>query len=224
MNIVSVVIGTACGLAAAGTFYFTSAIASALFARSFYRIYARVLVGICMVMLLVPFLRWTSPSFFITRVLLAAADYLALLVLGYGVVRFNREFMKTVFLDRRFTAYFVLGSLSGAALVTVAFLHIAVVFSETRVLVGPGHYGPFLMFLAALVFNTNYHLQSAIGTSRPFGTFTFIGYAVAFVALSLSMLPYFSDAAVSLHLSPDYARDLNPSEIWVQKKGRSSLI
>ena len=24
--------------------------------------------------------------------------------------------------------------------------------------------------------------------------------------------------------SPDYARDLNPSEIWVQKKSRSSLI
>ncbi len=24
--------------------------------------------------------------------------------------------------------------------------------------------------------------------------------------------------------NPDYARDLNPSEIWVQKKSRSSLI
>ena len=24
--------------------------------------------------------------------------------------------------------------------------------------------------------------------------------------------------------TPDYARDLNPSEIWVQKKSRSSLI
>ncbi len=202
MNIVSVMIGTACGLAAAGTFYFTSMIASALFARSFYRIYARLLVGICVVMLLVPFLRWISPLLFITRVLLTAADYLALLILGYGVVRFNREFMKSVFLDRRFTAYFVLGTLSGAALVTLVFLHIAVAFSETGVLVGPAHYGPFLMLLAAMIFHTDYHLKSAMGTARPFTSFTFIGYAVSFAALCLSILPYFGETAVALRLSP----------------------
>ena len=30
--------------------------------------------------------------------------------------------------------------------------------------------------------------------------------------------------AVTIEFSPDYARDLNPSEIWAQKKSRSSLI
>ena len=201
MNIVSIVIGTACGLAAAGTFYFTSRIVAALFARSYYRIYTRVLVGICVVMLLGSFLRWISPFVFATRVLLTASDYLAVLILGYGVVRFNREFMKSVFLERRFTAYFFLGTLSGAALVTLVFLHIVVVFSEVEVSVVPGHYGPFLMLLAAMIFHTDYHLKSAMGTPRPFGALTFTGYAVSLVALFLSVLPYFSEAAETLRLS-----------------------
>ena len=29
---------------------------------------------------------------------------------------------------------------------------------------------------------------------------------------------------LKIAFSPDYAKDLNPSEIWAQKKGRSSLI
>ena len=37
--------------------------------------------------------------------------------------------------------------------------------------------------------------------------------------------PLLEDAKVSeIMISPDYAKDLNPSEIWAQKKGRSSLI
>ena len=201
MNIVAVVIGTVCGLVAAGTLYFTSRIVASLFARSYYRIYARVLVGICVVMLVAPFLRWISPFVFATRVLLTASDYLAVLILGYGVVRFNREFMKSVFLQRRFTACFILRTLSGAALVTLVFLHIVVVFSEVGVLVGPGHYGPFLMLLAAMIFHTDYHLKSAMGTPRPFAALTFTGYAVSFVALFLSILPYFSEADSALRLS-----------------------
>ena len=201
MNIVSVLVGTACGLAAAGAFYFTSMIASALFARSFYRIYARVLVGICVVMLLVPFLRWVSPFPFIARVLLTTADYLAFSILGYGVLRFNREFMRSVFVERRFTAYFVLGTLSGAALVTLVFLHIAVAFSGPAIFVGPGHYGPFLMLLAAMIFHTDYHLKSAMGTGRSLSGFTFIGYAVSFVALLVCILPYLSNVAAALNLS-----------------------
>ncbi len=33
-----------------------------------------------------------------------------------------------------------------------------------------------------------------------------------------------SNGSIEKSASPDYARDLNPSEIWVQKKSRSSLI
>ena len=96
--------------------------------------------------------------------LLTGADYLVLLILGYGVVRFNREFIKNVFVERRFTAYFVLGTLSGAALVTLVFLHIAVAFSEAGVLVGPAHYGPFVMLLAAM--NFSHRLPSQVGNGN----------------------------------------------------------
>ena len=210
MNSLAVVLGLLYGLAAAGAFYVVSMVASGLFARSFYRIYARVLIGICSAMLLVPLLRWVSPHPFTARMLLTATDYVTLAVLGYGVVRFSREFMKTVFLEKHLTAYFTFGTLANAALVTMFFLHIAAVVrtdpAETaHFLVGPEHYGPFVMLLAAMIFHTDYYLKEATRDGRRFSKFTFVGYAVSFLALAISTLPYFGRAFETLGLSGSFS-------------------
>ena len=208
LNPLAVILGILYGLAAAGTCYVVSMVASGLFARAFYRIYARVLIGICSAMLLVPLLRWISPHPLAARILLTAMHYATLAVLGYGVVRFNREFMKTVFLEKHLTAFFTFGTLVNAAVVTAVFLHIAATGAASdgasRLVVGPEHYGPFVMLLAAMIFHTDYHLKKATADGRRFSKFTFVGYAVSFVAIAISTLPYFGSAFAVLGLGNSF--------------------
>ena len=208
LNPLAVILGILYGLAAAGTCYVVSMVASGLFARAFYRIYARVLIGICSAMLLVPLLRWISPHPVAARILLTAMHYATLAVLGYGVVRFNREFMKTVFLEKHLTAFFTFGTLVNAAVVTAVFLHIAATGAASdgasRLVVGPEHYGPFVMLLAAMIFHTDYHLKKATADGRRFSKFTFVGYAVSFVAIAISTLPYFGSAFAVLGLGNSF--------------------
>ena len=162
MNHLAVILGVLYGLAAAGTCYVVSMVASGLFARAFYRIYARVLIGICSAMLLVPLLRWISPDYPLTaRLLLTATHYATLAVLGYGVVRFNREFMKTVFLEKHLTAYFTFGTLVNAAVVTAVLLHLAatgaVAFTGAASVAGA---------VAAVVSGCATSAATALGSSR----------------------------------------------------------
>ena len=60
MNTMAIIIGLLLGLLSAGVCYGVSMLTSGLFARPFYRLYARVLIGICCVMLLAPALRILS--------------------------------------------------------------------------------------------------------------------------------------------------------------------
>ncbi len=83
-----------------------------------------------------------------------------LAVLGYGVYRFNRDFMQRVYLGRKTTAYFIFGTLAYATVVTFAFLHVAVNGTPSWAGHGNGyitaaHYGPLLVLLAAMVFDTD---------------------------------------------------------------------
>jgi hypothetical protein len=122
MNAVAVLVGSLYGLAALGATYFVSMVASGLFTRSFYRIYARVLIGVCSVMVAAPLLKYVAGNPLAASLLLTVAGYLATGLLAYGVVRFNREFLQTVFLDRRLTAYFIFGTLANALVVTLVLL------------------------------------------------------------------------------------------------------
>ena len=62
MNTLAIVIGLAFGILSAVLFYGVSMVTSGLFARPFYRLYSRVLIGTCCVMLLAPALRWLAAS------------------------------------------------------------------------------------------------------------------------------------------------------------------
>ncbi len=196
MNTTAVLIGVFYGVISAVACYIVSMITSGLFARPFYRLYARVLVGICCVMLLAPGLRWlggVNPE--LAAIALTLAQYAVMVVLGYGVFRFNRDYMKKVFLDRKTHAYFTFGTLANAAVVTLAFLHFSITGAPAwrqhgEGYIGIAHYGPLLVMLAAMIFHTDFHLKESVGDLRRFSRFTFVGYAVSFLGLAFSIVPY----------------------------------
>jgi hypothetical protein len=200
MDTMAIIVGLLLGLLSAAGCYGVSMIASGLFSRPIYRLYSRVLIGICCVMLLAPLLRWLSienPMW--GTIALAVAQYVAIAILGYGVYRFNREYLQRVFLRRKTTAYFIFGTLAYATVVTLVFLHVAV--SGTPSWAGHGHgyitaahYGPILVLLAAMVFDTDSRLKAATGEPRKFSRFTFIGYAISFLGIAVSTVPFVSDA------------------------------
>ena len=202
MNDMAVLVGSFYGAIAIIAAYVVSMVASGLFARSFYRIYARVLIGICSIMMFAPLLKWMSPHPISTRILLTLTGYLAAGVLAYGVVRFNREYMKTVFLGRSLTAYFTFGTLANAMVITLVILHVAACPEGLRSRTfGLAHYAPLLMLLAALVFHTDIYLKAATDSARQLSRFTFVGYAIALAAVLISTLPFISRALKSLALA-----------------------
>ncbi|KAA5542093.1 hypothetical protein FYK55_14890 [Roseiconus nitratireducens] len=208
MNTPAVFIGLFYGVLSAVVCYVVSMITGGLFARPFYRLYSRFLIAICSVMLLAPGLRWVAMSSDgkTATILLTLAQYLVVGILGYGVFRFNRDFMKRLFFKRHTAAYFIFGTLANATLVTLAFLHVAVTatpgWTESAAgLVSAANYGPFLVLLAAMVFHTDFHLKRARGESPRFGRFTFLGYAISFVGLALSIVPHLHDAITQLQIT-----------------------
>ncbi len=200
MNTTAVLIGLFYGMMSAVICYVVSMVTSGLFARPFYRLYGRVLIGICSVMLLAPGLRWlASMDPQMATIGLTLAQYLVMAVLGYGVFRFNRNYMKKVFLRRTTTAYFTFGTLANAAIVTLAFLHVAITGAPAWREAAPGYvaagnYGPLMVLLSAMIFHTDYHLKQSVGDLRRFSRFTFVGYAVSFIGVALSIVPYLGKA------------------------------
>ncbi len=168
----------------------------AVCASPFYRLYARVLIGICSVMLLAPALRWLAiaePQLAVFG--LTLAQYAVMGVLGYGVFRFNRDYMKKVFLNRKSAAYFTFGTLANAAVVSLAFLHAAVVGAPSWHqydvgLVGASNYGPLLVLSGSDGSSHRFSPQAIRWQPRRFSRFTFIGYAISFLGLAVSMAPY----------------------------------
>ena len=161
MNAVAVLVGSIYGLAAVASAYLVSMVASGLFARAFYRIYARVLIGICSIMMLAPLLQvGLSPSGGHE----VAADAGRLPGHGRSGVR-RSPFQPRVHenglpgspADSLFHVRDACqrdGDHAGPP------AHFGVAGWIGPTVVGPGHYGPFLMLLAAMVFHTDYHLKT----------------------------------------------------------------
>lgn len=206
MNTTAVFVGLFYGILSVVLCYVVSMLTSGLFTRPFYRLYSGVLIGICSLMLLAPVLRGLALSGPQLAVLaLTLAQYGVIGVLGYGVYRFNREYLKRLFLERSTAAYFTFGTLANAAVVTIAFLHVAISGTPGWHQSSPGYltannYGPIFVLLAAMVFHTDYHLKRSLGTLRRFSRFTFVGYAISFVGLGLSLVPYVGKAFGKINL------------------------
>ena len=195
MNANAVLLGLLYGILSIGICYGISMVTSGLFVRPYYRLYARTLIGTCAVMLIAPGLRLLAtynPE--LATIALTGSQYLVIGIVGNGIVRFNRQYLRQVYLERATAAYFAFGTLAYAAIVTLGFLHIAVTttpgWKEQSIgFVSAGNYGPLLLLLAGLVFHTDIHLKQANNSVRNLSRFTFFGYAISFVGVGLSLLP-----------------------------------
>ncbi|MFO0911659.1 MAG: hypothetical protein U0795_01775 [Pirellulales bacterium] len=207
LNPIAVVIGLTYGAAAAAGGYYVSQLAAGLFARPFYRIYARVLIGICAVMMVSPALRLVASWPIAAHLVLMVADYAVMLVLGYGIILFNRKYLAKLSVDRPVVVYFTFGTLAYAALATLVMLQVSARLDAgttgvDRAPIVAGHYAPLIMILAGLVFHTDHYLKRASRSVRQFSGFTFVGYAISFAAIGLSLMPYFSNVLASLGWRP----------------------
>jgi hypothetical protein len=209
MNPAAIFFGLSYAVLSAVAFYAVSMLTSGLFARPLYRLYSRVLIAICCIMMAAPPLRWLaslSPTWGVVG--LTLTQYLAVGILIWGVFRFNRDFLKQIFLKRATTAYFTFGTLANALVVTLAFLQVAVsgaptwgIFDGGRAYLTVGHYGPILLLVAAMVLHTDYRLKICKRQPLHFSRFSFVGYALSFMGIALSLLPYMGQALTVLGLS-----------------------
>ena len=113
--------------------------------------------------------------------ILAVAHLLLLTLLSLALVRFTSEWLKTIFLERRKTAYYAAGTLIFSAV--VSFLHLS--------WIGPvnlpvGYYGPFLMLLCGLLFYVDSHFKHWANRYAFFSHLSFGIYGLSVLAVNLA--------------------------------------
>jgi hypothetical protein len=110
--------------------------------------------------------------------LLALLHGLALALVAGGVVRFARDWLRSIFLDQRLLAYYSAGLLVFAALVSSVHIVWAYPAALPR-----GYFGPYLMVLCALLFYLDAALKERIEKHVFLSRFSFAIYALSVVAL-----------------------------------------
>ncbi len=109
---------------------------------------------------------------------LAAAHLGALALIGWGLLAFARDWVRSIFVDRRMIAYYAAGLLVFAGL--VSFVQLARAYPSP---LPQGYLGPFLMALCAMLFHVDAALKE-LDRKHPFlSRFTFALYGLSVVAL-----------------------------------------
>ncbi|MFM8333666.1 MAG: hypothetical protein ACKN9T_18460, partial [Candidatus Methylumidiphilus sp.] len=114
--------------------------------------------------------------------LLALVHLGLLAVLGYALLRFTPDWLRSVFIDRRKIAYYAAGSLVYAAL--VAFVHLT--WGAGPIALPDGYAGPFLMALAGLLFQVDAEFKQWGGRNAYLSRFSFALYGLSGLALALA--------------------------------------
>lgn len=112
--------------------------------------------------------------------LIAVAHATALGLLGWGLIGFARDWVRSIFLDRRLIAYYAAGLLVFAAV--VSFVQIA--YADPAPL-PKGYFGPYLMALCAMLFYVDAALKEWTKKFPFLSRFSFVLYALTVVALLL---------------------------------------
>ncbi|MEE4358268.1 MAG: hypothetical protein V2I97_17495 [Desulfococcaceae bacterium] len=107
---------------------------------------------------------------------------LTLLLLGYAIMRFTKDWLRSLFIDRKKTAYYAGGTLVYAAL--VSFMHIAWRYPGD---ISPAYFGPFLMLLCALLFYADACCKEWIRDHTWLSRFSMGVYGLSVLAIFLSL-------------------------------------
>ncbi len=115
--------------------------------------------------------------------LLAVLHGLLLGLLAYSLRRFAQNWLRSIFIDQQFIAWYAAGTLIYAAL--VSFVHLSV---QSGVLLPKGYVGPFLMLLSGLLFYADTHIQRWVDKRAWLGRFSFVVYGLSVMALLAAWL------------------------------------
>lgn len=171
-------IGLAAALAALVVFGFAAQVISGVVDRALRGTYARLFLALAAAQLAVPLLaRWPAWP------LLAAAHLALLALLAYGLVRYAREWMRSIFVDQRSIAYFAGGSLLYAAL--ISFVHLT--WGTAPLAVPPGYYAPYLMAVCGLLFYLDTQIKEWAEHHAFLSRLSFLIYGLSVLAVLLAL-------------------------------------
>ncbi|HBD07453.1 MAG TPA: hypothetical protein DCZ69_04265, partial [Syntrophobacteraceae bacterium] len=158
--------------------YFATMLASGIMDRSLQGRHPQLFLGLSATQVALPLLE-RFPSW----PLLAMLHILLLGLLAYGIVLFARDWLRSIFVERRKIAYYAAGTFVYAAL--VSFVHLTWGYSHPCDLPG-GYYSPFLMVLCGLLFYLDAQLQRYTREHALLSRFNFAVYGFSILALALS--------------------------------------
>jgi len=115
--------------------------------------------------------------------LLALAHGALLVLLGYGLLRYAKVWIRSIFVERRKIAYFAAGSLLYAAL--VAFVHLT--WGAGFPGLPKGYYAPYLMSVCGLLFYLDAKFKTEVHQHSFLSRFTFFLYGLSVCALILAL-------------------------------------
>ncbi len=172
-----------------GVFYWAAQLASGIMNRTLQGSHTRLFMALTSVQIAAPVVGRVSEWY------IPALLHLSLLVLlGIGLVRFIREWLKSLFSEQRNLAYYAAGTLIYAA--TVSFIHLTWRYRHP---LPPGYTGPFLMILAGFLFYADSGFKEQTHRYAFLSRFTFAVYALSILALFLGF-PSFEARVITLTL------------------------
>jgi hypothetical protein len=161
-----------------GVFYFSAQVISGVVDRVLQGRFPRLFLLLAGVQLLVPLLAWW-PAW----PMLALAHVTLLGMLGYGLVNYVKEWLRSIFVDQRKIAYFASGTLLYAALVSFFHLTWGAGISELPT----GYYAPYLMAVCGLLFYVEAHFKRHVHQDAFLSRFTFLIYGLSVLAVLMTL-------------------------------------
>ncbi len=163
---------------AVGVFLFAAQVVAGVTDRALQGAHPRVFLGLSSVQLALPLLdRWPAWP-------LLAALHLSLLgLLGYGLVSYARDWMRSIFVERRTIAYFAAGTLIYAAL--ISFVHLT--WGAVPLALPAGYYAPYLMTVCGLLFYLDAQFKEWVHQHAFLSRFSFLIYGLSVLAVALAL-------------------------------------
>ncbi|MGE0824650.1 MAG: hypothetical protein AB7G75_19875 [Candidatus Binatia bacterium] len=155
--------------------FYATMLVSGVIDRSLQRQHPHLFFGLTGVQVAAPFLSW-APSWYAV----ATTHAVLLGLLAYGLHVFVRDWLQSIFVDRRKIAYYAAGTLVYAAI--VSFIHLTWSYQAPTPLPA-GYYGPFLMIVSGLLFYVDAQLKQWAKQYAFLSRLSFVVYGVSILAL-----------------------------------------
>lgn len=172
-------------------FYWAAELSSGMIDRSLQRVHPKLYISITAMQLFAPIVvRYPFWP------VLAAAHALIFGLMGYGLLRFSQDWLKSIYIDRRKIVYYAAGSLIYTAF--ISFAHLSWPYGK---ILPNGYYGPFLMVLSGILFILDAQFKQWTKQYTYLSRFSFALYGLSIAGVAMSWtIPWARTAALSFGL------------------------